>query len=155
MVKRPADTSAKLSTILWAALGYLAGKRTDKTLLSVGESTKVDVTITGKIGRKSIEEHICGSLKLNADGEKAKNTAAPPAHLVALLLAELPDDTKRAEVIERIVKSKESTKQLPKISKGQLDHAKQFLTRLRSSTTTKVAGALVFSLASPSRKPAS
>lgn len=149
---RPADQSATLSTILWAALGYLAGKRTDKTLLTVGESTKVDVTITGKIGRKSINEHICGSLKLNPDGSKAKNSAAPAAHIVALLLAEFPDDARRAEVIAKIVSTKERTKQLPTVTAAQTDHAKKFLARLRSSTTTKVSGALVFSLIPPKAK---
>lgn len=147
MAKRPADTAAKLSTILWAALGYLAKKRTDKTLIPVGKGTKVNVTIEGTVGRAKICERLSGVLELSPDGSRAKACDAPAAQVVALLLRSLPDDAARAKATAAIVAEKERTKQLPNVTAAELDHAKQFLTRLRSSTTQKVAGALVFALA--------
>lgn len=146
MAKRPADTAAQLSAILWGALGYLAKKRANKSLLSVGPETKVDVLIEGKIGRKTISERVCGSLKLNADGSRASQSAADPVQVVALILAKFPDDASRESVIAELVKAKESKKGLPVVAPDELDRAEQFLKRLRSSTTTKVAGAVVFSL---------
>lgn len=155
MAKRPADTAAQLSAILWGALGYLAKKRANKSLLTIGDASKVDVLIEGKIGRKTISERVCGSLKLNADGSRASMESADPVHVVALLLAKLPDDNAREAAIADIIAEKERKKRLPAITAEQLDHAKQFLLRLRSSTTTKVSGALVFTLQGSAPKPAS
>jgi uncharacterized low-complexity protein len=147
MVKRPADTAAQLSAILWSALGYLAKKRANKSLLTVGPATKVDVLIEGKVGRKKISERVCGELKLNADTSRAETAAADASHVVALLLLKLPDETARAQAIADIIAAKESKKGLPAVTPEQLDNAAQFLTRLRSSTTKKVSGSQVFTLA--------
>lgn len=145
--KRAADTAAKLSAVLWGALGYLAKKRSDNTLLDAGQETKIDVTITGKIGRKAICERVAGKLSLGQDSQRASQKSAPPAHVAALLLAALPDDRTRATVMEAIVTDKERTSRLPPVTTEQLDQADQFLKRLRSSTITRTGGSLVFQLA--------
>jgi hypothetical protein len=142
MVKRTADASAKLSSILWGALGYLSKKRTKRDLIAVGESTKVDVTITGTIGRAKIEEHVSGSLSLSPDQTTATSTIDADA-IVALLLAKVPD---KAAAMQEITAAKEKTKSLPAVTKLQRDEAKQWLARLRSSKPKVKAGAMVFAL---------
>ncbi|QDV26920.1 hypothetical protein [Aureliella helgolandensis] len=153
MVKRSADTAANLSTILWAALGFLAKKRTDKSLLPVETPTKVDVTIEGKIGRKQICERVIGYLNLGTDGQRSATSAADPVRVTALLLAQVPTE-KRAEVIAGIIAVKESTSQLPSVHETYIEQADQFLKRLRSSTMATVKGSVTFALNKPKPKPA-
>jgi FtsZ-binding cell division protein ZapB len=143
MVKRSADASAKLSSLLWSALGYLSKKRVKRDLITAGESTKVDVLISGTIGRSKIEERVNGSLTLSEDQTTATSTLDTDA-IVALLLAKLDS---KAAVMQEVTSVKESTKALPAVSDEQREEAKQWLARLRSSKMQTKAGAMVFAIA--------
>jgi hypothetical protein len=145
---RSADSAAKLASILWGALGYLAKKRTKRNLITVGEETKVDVMITGTVGRCKIEEHVTGTLKLSPDQTTSTSTIDSDA-IVAILLQHVPN---KAFVMKQITETKETTKSLPVVTTEQRAEAKQFLTRLRSSTSKTKAGAMAFAIAGEATK---
>lgn len=146
---RSADTAAKLTSILWAALGYLAKKRTKRDLITVGDDTKVDVTITGTVGRSKIEEHVTGMLTLSPDQTTATSSIDIDA-VVAVLLEHVPN---KAFICKKIIETKEQTKALPVVTAEQRTEAKQLLTRLRSSTPAVKAGAMAFAIAGEAAKP--
>ena len=146
---RSADTAAKLSSILWGALGYLSKKRTKRNLITVGDETKVDVTITGTVGRSQIEERVTGTLTLSADQTTATSSIDTDA-IVAILLQHVPN---KAFVMKQITETKEKTKALPVVTAEQRAEAKQFTTRLRSSTSKVKAGAMAFAIAGETTKP--
>lgn len=146
---RAADKELKLSSHLWAALGYLAKKRTDRELITEGSSTVIDVAITGKVGRSSITQVIAGKLQLGKSSMRASSEAAPTNQVVALCLQALPDDQARAKFIERTIQAKEKAGVLPAVPEPLIKTVEAFLTRLRSSSESKKAGDLRFDLDTP------
>ena len=141
---RTAKQNLKFSSYLWAVLGCMAKKRTDRSLIDVG-SKKVDLTIVGKIGSARIDEHVAGTLQLGGQQMKAKSTAAPSAEVLAFVLSQLPD-SKRFSVMQKLKNTWASKKSVPKVSDDEVKAAKQLLSELRASTKQTVAGNLTFAI---------
>jgi hypothetical protein len=75
----------------------------------------------------------------------SSKSAAKADHVVALLLAELPEKD-RYFAVKTIADEAEATGALPPVTKEQLAEAKQFLLRLRATKQTTKSGAIVFEL---------
>lgn len=129
---------------LWCALGYLAGKRADRSALTPGESIPMALNIAGKFGRSSVNESIIGSLELGQSTESATSSAAPADKIAALLLRELGDDNAQAAAMLKIANAFQENGMLPAVDEAQLSRVQIWLKRLRSSVTTSKSGALVF-----------
>jgi hypothetical protein len=140
VAKRDATAAGKLSAQLWAALGYLAGKRKNRDLIDT-KPTRVDVIIEGKIGRSKICEHVVGVLSLGQATQRASTEAADTNHLVALLLRVCPDE---AAAKKSIAEYHAKHKRLPDATEAEIEAAKQFLALLRSHVVKPVAGAITF-----------
>ncbi|GAB5404317.1 MAG: hypothetical protein Aurels2KO_25480 [Aureliella sp.] len=142
---RTAEQAAKLSSQIWAALGYLAGKRTDRDQIVEGSRTPVKLRVTGTVGRAKVDEAIDGHLARSHSQTKASTSAAKADHVVAILLAELPEKD-RYFAVKTIAEEAEATGELPPVTKEQLAEANQFLKRLRSTKQKTTSGAIVFEL---------
>ena len=140
MAKRDATAAGKLSAQLWAALGYLAGKRKNRDLIDP-KPTRVDVIIEGKVGRSKICEHVVGVLALGQPGQRASTEAANVPHLVALLLRTCADE---AQVKKSIAEYHAKHKDLPEATEAEIEAAERFLALLRSHVTKPVAGSITF-----------
>lgn len=149
MPKRDATAAGKLSAQLWAALGYLAGKRKNRDLIDA-KPTRVDVIIEGKVGRSKICEHVVGVLALGQPGQRAATEACDLVHLVALLLAELPDRDKFKKVVAEFHAENKRLPGLPPNPDGSdgcdqwIANTEQWLSLLRSHRMKPVAGAITF-----------
>lgn len=147
MAKRTEAEAGKLSAILWAGLGYLAKKREKRDLIPPGD-TRVDVLIEGRVGRSKICEHVVGRLHLAAPTQSASSSAADAAHVVALLLAAVPE---AAELQQSIAKFHAANKTLPSIDPAAIEAARAWLSLLRSHVPTTKAGALTFEVSKETR----
>lgn len=147
--KRDATAAGKLSAQLWAALGYLAGKRKNRDLID-DKPTRVDVLIEGKVGRSRVCEHVVGVLQLGKPGQRASSAACDMVHLIGLLLAELPDRDKFKKTVAEFHAKNKRLPDLPKNADDSdgfdqwIKSTEQFLALLRSHGMKAVAGAITF-----------
>lgn len=102
--KAPAAKSDPMA-VCWGALGAVAKKQGDRDSLVAG-STPVELTISGKIGRKTIHEQLAGKLVVGADSDQADNKKPDQVKLVATILGNF-SKAKRAAVLESLAGVKE------------------------------------------------
>lgn len=102
--KAPAAKSDPMA-VCWGALGAIAKKQGDRDSLVAG-STPVELTISGKIGRKTIHEQLAGKLVVGADGDQTDNKKPDQLKLLATLLGNF-SKAKRAAVLESLAGVKE------------------------------------------------
>jgi hypothetical protein len=140
-----ADKAAK-ANLLWLALAYLAGKRSDRDAAPNNSATPIAVDVVGKFGRSLIQEQISGELRIGAPTNAASAAAAPTDHVVALVLRELGDDNAQAAVMAKIAKQFAQNGYLPPVDIGATERANAWLKQLRSQITIQKRGSLVFQI---------
>lgn len=143
MGRIPQTETDRRRSILWAAVAKLAGDRVQKTHLSQDSQTRVAVQLVGTVGRARIEDAAEGVLIVGTTGSRSKPEAARPAEIVALLLAELPEE-RRAQLLEQAAKSFAKSGKLPATDPGLVETAEAWLGRLKRSTLIDTAAPVSF-----------
>jgi hypothetical protein len=141
MGKRDTTTQLKLTAILWAALGYFAKKSVNRDDIPISESTRVDVTIEGKIGRSKISERLCCDLVRNPDTSRASSSGAPMPELIAYLFDQF-DETRRYQIQQDVLDYWEAGATVP-VPAEAVTATKNWLSQLRTKSEQPVAGAIV------------
>jgi hypothetical protein len=148
-------TTEHLRTILFAALEKIAKKETRRELLEAGTAHRCTLSVSGTIdGLVFRGEKIEGNLAIGHDWTKASSTAAPPAEVVAYLLALLPKTKRTALLAELPDAFLRSGGKLPAIDANRLAEAETLLERLRSRKDQQFSGSVTWSYAAPPPKPA-
>lgn len=145
MAPRTANAAAVINSKLWCALGYLAGKRSDRELIEPG-AYKTRLNISGLIDGKKVADDIAGQLMLGQPSTRASSTAAPVDHVVAMVLAALPDEEARHKLMLRAELHFAEHQCLIPVPEASIETAKLWLARLRSHKTASVSGSLTFQL---------
>lgn len=145
MAPRTADAAAILNSKLWCSLGYLAGKRSDRDLLEPGDY-RSRIGISAVIDGKKVSDELVGSLVLGQPSQRASSSAAPVDHVVACVLAALPDEEARHKFMQRVESYFLEHGCLVPIPDSAIETAKLWLARLRSHRTTTVSGTLTFQI---------
>jgi hypothetical protein len=142
---KPTDAGAVRYSALWSAIGFVAGKRGDRSMLADGSETPVAVQISGTVGRAKLSDSFSGKLLIAEPAAASSSAAAPAAEVLALVLAEIGDADRQAAIMESITARFESAgKRLPSADPQSVARVEQWLKRLRSTVTTTKRGALTF-----------
>lgn len=140
-----AEKTASRLSILWAALGYFAKKRTVRELIPVGEDTKVDVTIEGKIGRAKVSERLVCTLRQSPEQTAAAIKAASLANVVAYLLSRF-ETADRYAIAGELAAAWSKSQTVPDVDEAIAAETKKLLEGLRTKQTTTKAGNLTATL---------
>lgn len=84
-----ACTAADRLAICWSALGKVAGKRSNRDLLTDGAAYPVDLEISGKIGRGCVSDRVVGTLHVGEEQRSSTSSACDQAELLACVAAAL------------------------------------------------------------------
>lgn len=142
------DTEQKAikESAVWAALGYLAKKRTARELLIPGTS-KISVNIQATInGRQKYSDSILGGLVVAPDGETTKSESPKIEQVVAMLLDFMPEPM-QAEAMASIKGRWDSYRALPDVTVASAERAKAWLDSLKHSSKVAKSGDLKFLVA--------
>lgn len=137
---------ADRANLLWLALAYLAGKRTDRDQAPDNSQTPIVVDVVGKFGRSLVKESIAGELRIGSPSSAASTSAANVDHVLALILRELGTDDAQAAVMAKIAEQFKNNGELPPIDIGSRERVAAWLKRLRSNVTVSKRGPLVFQI---------
>lgn len=128
---------------IFAALAYLAKKRTNRDQLTVGKTT-ISGKIEAQVGRaKPIRLPFSGTLHVADDQKKASSSGPDTAHLLALCLAEMAPAT-RYKILHKLPEQFAAKQQLPSAEQELQAQAKHLLERLRSQTQKTTRGSVTF-----------
>ena len=143
---RSAAQTAKLTSTLWAALGYFAKKRTVReSLPEPGGDTPIDVRIVGTVGRSKIDEQLRCKLSIGPPQPRADVSAAKPGEVIAYLLSRFEEKDRHAIAAE-LQSGWTKSETVPQVSDQIAEEAKQMMAELRTKRTKTVAGSITAAL---------
>jgi hypothetical protein len=135
--------AADRRAVLYSALAKIAPSRSDRDQLFAGGCYKVDVTISGKVGRGQVNEQIVGELCVGEDSERSKSTACDQAELLAYVVAGLTKP-ERDRLYKTLRDAFRASGAIPSVDVDVLADTKALLTELRSTTTERKRGDVTF-----------
>lgn len=142
---RTAAETARLESILFAALEYFSSKRYRRDHLEPG-STRVQGVITATVGRATVEIPFYGDLSVGDDQESAASSAPDNNQVIGYLLDQF-DTSTRDRLLARLPKEFEAAGELPEVPESRIAEAKDLLKRLRSNVVKTKRGNVVFDAA--------
>jgi hypothetical protein len=128
--------------ILWGALGYLAGKRSNRDLLADGCSHHVTIDIVGKIDRSKVDTEVNGFLEVGHPQPSSSSEYLPMETVIAVILQEL-DAPAQERLMLRIRKAWEEQGEL-QAGPALTERVKAWLKTLKRSIATQRRGNLIF-----------
>lgn len=138
--------AALRESIVWAALAYVAGKRTQRDLLADGSNTKLAVDVTALInGRAKFSATVDGVLHVGEPAAVASSSAPDAATLLALALLELTPK-QRDKFAANVLAHFEKTQRLPDVADASIENAKALLKRLRATKNETRRGSVSFAI---------
>lgn len=136
-------TAADRRAVLYSALASVAKKRSNRALLFGGGFYPVDVKITGKCGRGTVNETVKGELLVGEDSVRNSSSACDQAELLACVVAGI--ETPVRDRIFKTIRETFATKgTLPTVDAAVVAATDALLTELRSNTSETKKGDVTF-----------
>lgn len=127
---------------LWAALGYVSGKESNRDALESGASHVVNLTVTGDIDGQPVEQSFAGRLTVGKDSTRASASVPNIEQVVAAILAKLNPATREAICRDLPAEFAANGHSLPALSVGQVEQAQALLAALKTSKQVAVRGSV-------------
>ena len=136
-------TDQEQQAVLWAAVGYAAGKEGSRQDLGDGASYTVDLRVTGTIEGEVARTRVTGKLCVGHPQEKASSSGPKQAEVLAAVLA-LIGPRKRAEVLRTLPETYAGLGNRLDVDPLILTAADAMLARMRVKSTVPQRGVVTF-----------
>jgi hypothetical protein len=136
-------TSAIRQSVLLIALSKYGEKSSNRDHLKEGSSTPIAAEVAGIVGRASVKIEMQGILQVGTASVVNSSSAAPPADVLAAVLAEIPAD-RRVKLLDKLQKQFVANEGALTVDESLRAEAKTWLSTLKMARPTNRAGSVSF-----------